>query len=241
MVPERQELYDGIGEHAPALPSQERFARRMCNMGIETVEGGKAMTLMQRRLVPVIALALVSASLLGPIGSLNAIAAEFDVEQLEIIDELARMMEAEAVNALEASIILLTLAQMELREEVLAEATPAEWSVIAAYVVNLLVGPEDEHFDEEYALASIKYGEGAIAYVEAIAGAKKEDFADVDLAALVEEGNEAAETEALLRLLLARNLLLQEAVDGEVLAAAERQITEALKLLKDLLAEQTDA
>ena len=88
---------------------------------------------------------------------------------------------------------------------------------------------------------SIKYGEGAIAYVEAIAGAKKEDFADVDLAALVEEGDETAETEALLRLLLARNLLLQEDVDGEVLTAAERQITEALKLLQDLVADPTDA
>lgn len=189
----------------------------------------------QRWFVPIIALAAVSATLLGPIGSLNAFANEQDFVELEIIDELEGLEEAVEVNALEVGVELLTLAQAELAAEVLAESTPAEWPVIAAYAVNLLVGPDDEHFDEEYALASIDYGKGAIAYVEEIAGVLAEDFVDVDIAERINEGSETAETEALLRLLLAKDLLLQEDIDSELLTSAGHQITAAFTLLQDLI------
>lgn len=172
-------------------------------------------------LVTVIALATVGAAFLGTIGSPIVSANDEPQGSLEI-------------SAREAAVELLTAAQSELAEDAVAGSTPPEWPVIAGYVVNILEGPEGEHFNEEYALSSVPYGAGALAYVEETTGLSAAAFADGDIAELINDPSVTAETEALLRLLLVKELLVQEEIDSNVLTTAGEHLNAALSLLQSI-------
>jgi len=208
-------------------------------------------------------MAAVGAMWFAPVGQPGASANDFDpvevevIEEVEFVDEPVLIEEPELIEDAEpaedaedgaevdpgeAAVNLLTLAKVELGEDVLAEATSPEWPVIAAYVVNILVGPEHDAFDAAYALPTVDYGEGAISYAEEIAGISAKEFADVDLAERLGESDhgepaDPLETEVLLRLVFAKELLLQDDIDLDALTEAEQQIATALLLLQDIVAD----
>lgn len=176
----------------------------------------------------VVTVATVGTLILSPMG-LTSVLANEDDQAMELEVQLEVYEEA---NALEAAVELITLAQEELAEEALAKSTPPEWPVIAAYVMNILEGPEGEYFDEQYALPTVTYGAGAIAYVEEIAGISAEIFAEGDVDSLVDQLGEKAEVEALLHLLVIKDFLLQVEIDPEVLATVAEHLDAALSLLQ---------
>lgn len=137
------------------------------------------------------------------------------------------------VNALEAAVELLSLVRSELADDVLASASEAEVPVIASYVVNLLEGPASEHYRAEYALTDSPYEHGAIGYVEALAGTTATALAGEDVVALLESDETTPATAALVRLLVASELLLGETVDLDVLASAADHVNAAYALLQD--------
>lgn len=170
-----------------------------------------------------IAFSIVALTSFGVLGGI-ALAQEAGAVEVE-----AEFVE---VNALEAAVELLSLVRSELADDVLAGASPAEWPVIAAFVVNLLEGPASEHFRAEYALPQSTHDRGVISYVEELAGTTATALAEEDVVALLESDETSPATAALLRLLVANELLLSEDVDLDVLATAADQVNAAFALLQ---------
>lgn len=185
----------------------------------------------------VITAATVGALLLSPVGHPSVLANESEIAEDQHVSDLdnveAQLEVYVEVDALEAAVELIGLAQSELTEEVLAESTPPEWPVISGFVLNLLEGAEGENFDEQYALPTVAYGAGAIAYVEQIAGVSAEALGSGDVFEAGDESVDAAETQALLHLLIVKDVLLQDAIDENALAAVGEHLEAALSFLQD--------
>lgn len=185
----------------------------------------------------VITLAALGTAWFGAMAGSAALAqsSEESVQASSIAVASDQSEEDDAVHTLEAAVDLLMLVDSELADDVLADASPPEWPVIAAYVVNILEGPQGPHFREEYALPSLIYDRGAIAYVEELVGISADEFGDADVAALIDSGAASPEEEVLLRLMYANELLVGDAVDIEVLAAAADQVNAVLTLLQNVV------
>lgn len=150
------------------------------------------------------------------LASFGAVGQHALAQETEAVPDVEYVEVAIAADAYETVVELLQRVRSELDSDVLEASTPAEWDVIAAYIVNLLKGPEGEHFQAEYTLSDETLDQGIIAYVEALAGATAADFAEEDIAALLQAEEVPAVTAALLHLLQVNDLLLSETVDLNV-------------------------
>lgn len=145
----------------------------------------------------------------------------------EVVGEAA---DPEAVDPREAALSLLEQVQSALSAAVLA-GDDAPGAV--QQVINLLEGVNGPNYVPGEAGVVEEAGvNGAIAYVEQLAGRTAEELASLDLEALVEQGWETPEVLSLAHLLLARNALVEGGDDPAAVEAAAAHVSQAVALLR---------